>query len=110
MTAVTYTGILLALVATTAYNVGLIQEKRALGEIPALDIHRVLHAGSEPAVTIHAYSPPLLRLGSYEVEPSGQLRRPSVSSETELRPQTGDGHRTIDGANAAVRASFMAAW
>jgi len=39
---VTYTGILLALVATTAYNVGLIQEKRALGQIPALDIRRVL--------------------------------------------------------------------
>jgi len=38
---VTYTGILLALVATTAYNVGLIQEKRALGQIPALDIRRV---------------------------------------------------------------------
>ena len=42
MTAVTYTGILLALVATTAYNVGLIQEKRALGQMPALDIRRVL--------------------------------------------------------------------
>jgi drug/metabolite transporter (DMT)-like permease len=39
---VTYTGILLALVATTAYNVGLIQEKRALGQMPALDIRRVL--------------------------------------------------------------------
>ena len=42
MSTVTYTGILLALVATTAYNVGLIQEKRALGQIPALDIRRVL--------------------------------------------------------------------
>jgi len=42
VTAVTYTGILLALVATTAYNVGLIQEKRALGQMPALDIRRVL--------------------------------------------------------------------
>jgi len=42
VSAVTYTGILLALVATTAYNVGLIQEKRALGEMPALDIRRVL--------------------------------------------------------------------
>ena len=42
MSTVTYTGILLALVATTAYNVGLIQEKRALGQIRALDIRRVL--------------------------------------------------------------------
>jgi drug/metabolite transporter (DMT)-like permease len=40
--AVIYTGILLALVATTAYNVGLILEKRALGQMPALDIRRVL--------------------------------------------------------------------
>jgi drug/metabolite transporter (DMT)-like permease len=39
---VTYTGILLALVATTAYNVGLILEKRALGQMAALDIRRVL--------------------------------------------------------------------
>ena len=42
MSTVTYTGILLALVATTAYNVGLILEKRALGQMAALDIRRVL--------------------------------------------------------------------
>ncbi len=51
----------------------------------ASDIHRVLHAGDGPAVTVHAYSPPLLRMGSYTVEPSGQLRRHAVSYETELR-------------------------
>lgn len=51
----------------------------------ASDIHRVLHAGSEPAVTIHAYSPPLVRMGSYAIEPSGQLRRHAVSYEEELR-------------------------
>lgn len=51
----------------------------------ASDIHRVLHAGGEPAVTIHAYSPPLVRMGSYSVESSGQLRRHAVSHETELR-------------------------
>jgi predicted metal-dependent enzyme (double-stranded beta helix superfamily) len=54
-------------------------------EFGASDIHRVLHAGVEPAVTIHAYSPPLIRMGSYTVEPSGQLRRHSVSHEQELR-------------------------
>ncbi|MGH3179240.1 MAG: DMT family transporter, partial [Streptosporangiaceae bacterium] len=42
MSTVTYTGILLALVATTAYNVGLILEKRALGQMPVLNIRRVL--------------------------------------------------------------------
>jgi hypothetical protein len=51
----------------------------------ASDIHRVLHAGEGPAVTIHAYSPPLLRMGSYSVEESGQLRRFAVSYEDELR-------------------------
>jgi predicted metal-dependent enzyme (double-stranded beta helix superfamily) len=52
----------------------------------ASDIHRVLHAGDEPAVTIHAYSPPLVRMGAYVVEPDGQLRRHAVSYEDELRP------------------------
>ncbi|HEV7482472.1 MAG TPA: hypothetical protein VGO13_05170 [Solirubrobacterales bacterium] len=51
----------------------------------ASDIHRVLHAGTEPAVTIHAYSPPLTRMGSYTIESSGQLRRQAVSHEQELR-------------------------
>jgi len=50
----------------------------------AADIHRVLHAGEGPAVTIHAYSPPLMRMGSYTVEPTGQLRRHAVSYEEEL--------------------------
>ncbi len=50
----------------------------------ASEIHRVLHAGSLPAVTIHAYSPPLVRMGSYSVEPNGQLRRHAVSYEQEL--------------------------
>ena len=38
-----WSGILLALLATTAYNVGLILEKRALGQMPTLEIRRVLH-------------------------------------------------------------------
>jgi predicted metal-dependent enzyme (double-stranded beta helix superfamily) len=52
----------------------------------AFDIHRVLHAGAEPAVTIHAYSPPLWRMGAYLVEPDGTLQRHSVSYAEELRP------------------------
>jgi len=51
----------------------------------ASDIHRVLHAGTEPAVTIHAYSPPLVRMGSYAIETDGRLRRHAVSYEDELR-------------------------
>jgi hypothetical protein len=48
-------------------------------------IHRMsgLAAGS---VSIHAYSPPLWRLGQYSVGGSGALRRTSVSYAEELRP------------------------
>jgi predicted metal-dependent enzyme (double-stranded beta helix superfamily) len=55
----------------------------------ASDIHRVRHAGTEPAVTIHAYSPPLWRMGAYEVSPAGELRRHAVSYAEELRPLAG---------------------
>ncbi|MEA2396661.1 MAG: hypothetical protein QOK25_217 [Thermoleophilaceae bacterium] len=50
------------------------------------DIHRVAHAGSAPAVTIHAYSPPLSRMGAYETAPTGELQRHSISYVEELRP------------------------
>ena len=52
----------------------------------ASDIHRVRHAGAEPAVTLHAYSPPLWRMGTYEVQSEGRLLRHSVSYAEELRP------------------------
>ena len=52
----------------------------------ASDIHRVLHAGTGPAVTIHAYSPPLSRMGAYEIAPTGELARHSISYEQELQP------------------------
>ena len=52
----------------------------------AADIHRVRHTGTGPAVTIHAYSPPLWRMGAYEILPGGELRRHSLSYAEELRP------------------------
>jgi hypothetical protein len=48
-------------------------------------IHRVLHAGDGPAVTIHAYSPPLQRTGAYRVSEDGELERESQPCEVELR-------------------------
>jgi predicted metal-dependent enzyme (double-stranded beta helix superfamily) len=48
-------------------------------------IHRVSCA-SERAVSIHAYSPPLWRLGQYTIDPEGALHRLSVSYADELRP------------------------
>jgi hypothetical protein len=48
-------------------------------------IHRLTgrDAGS---VSIHAYSPPLWRMGQYVLTPTGVLRRTSVSYADELRP------------------------
>src|SRR5262249_19002493 len=45
--------------------------------VPPVAIHRVMHAGTVPAVTIHAYSPPLTRTGVYRVGDSGELQRES---------------------------------
>ena len=53
------------------------------------DIHRVMHAGDVPAVTLHAYSPPLEALGAYLVEPSGLLRRFVQPASEELAPLAG---------------------
>jgi predicted metal-dependent enzyme (double-stranded beta helix superfamily) len=50
------------------------------------DIHRVSHAGADPAVTLHVYSPPLLRMGSYVIGEDGVLARHPMSYLEELRP------------------------
>ena len=52
--------------------------------VPPVAIHRVLHVGEAPAVTIHAYSPPLVRTGAYRIGSNGELERESQSSEVEL--------------------------
>ena len=48
-------------------------------------IHR-LNGAVEGSVSIHAYSPPLWRMGQYAVNDAGVLRRVSVSYADELRP------------------------
>ena len=55
-------------------------------EFEATDIHRVVHPGGEPAVSIHSYSPPLRGMGSYVIEPTGALRRHALPTTEELRP------------------------
>jgi hypothetical protein len=50
------------------------------------DIHRVRHAGSDPAVTLHVYSPPLERMGAYAMNDDGVLVRHPMASTEELRP------------------------
>lgn len=55
--------------------------------VPPAVIHRVLHAGEGPAVTIHAYSPPLVRTGAYRIGPDDELQRELLSLEDELRAE-----------------------
>ncbi len=50
------------------------------------DIHRVRHCGPDPAVTIHVYSPPLMRMGAYEIGEGGVLARHPMTYREELRP------------------------
>ena len=79
----------------------LIEERLVLGgpphrrELPAGDgtrfdpshVHRLrLADGEVQAISVHAYSPPLWRLGVYSVDEDGVLRRESVSYAEELRP------------------------
>lgn len=56
----------------------------AVFNVPSVAIHRVLHAGDEPAVTIHAYSPPLTRMGAYRIGADGDLQRELLPFEVEL--------------------------
>jgi predicted metal-dependent enzyme (double-stranded beta helix superfamily) len=55
-------------------------------QFSASDIHRVRHTGADPAVSIHAYSPPLVRMGAYEIDDHGVLARHPMSYLEELRP------------------------
>jgi hypothetical protein len=48
-------------------------------------IHRLVGA-QDRSVSIHAYSPPLWRLGQYAIDCDGVMRRQSISYAEELRP------------------------
>lgn len=55
-------------------------------DFSSADIHRMAHAGGGPAISIHAYSPPLRQMGSYAVGAGGVLQRMPVPYSEELRP------------------------
>ena len=48
-------------------------------------IHR-LNGAVHGSISVHAYSPPLWRMGQYAVNDAGVLRRVSLSYADELRP------------------------
>ena len=52
--------------------------------VPRSAIHRIRHAGQEPAITLHAYSPPLSSVGTYEVDENGALLRHPRPAEVPL--------------------------
>lgn len=52
--------------------------------VAAGEIHRARHAGDEPAVSLHAYSPPLDRMGTYAVGDGGRLLRQPVGGDQML--------------------------
>ena len=58
----------------------------AVFDFDASHVHRMNQDSADPAVSIHAYSPPLWRLGTYAVGSDGTLRRESISYAEELRP------------------------
>jgi hypothetical protein len=51
-------------------------------------IHR-LSGEDAQSVSLHAYSPPLWRLGQYAIDDDGLMRRHSISYADELRPLAG---------------------
>lgn len=63
---------------------------------PPSHVHRVHGVGETPAVSIHAYSPPLRRLGVYGLSDDGVLRRESVAATHELRSDPAPGPANQD--------------
>ena len=51
-------------------------------------IHAVAHHAGEPAVSIHAYSPPLLCVGQYRRDGQGRLLRSPEHGRKELQDAT----------------------
>ena len=51
-------------------------------------IHSVAHGEGAPAVSIHCYSPPLMKVGQYRVDAEGVLRRDAEHGRRELVDET----------------------
>lgn len=55
---------------------------------PLGHVHDVINTAVEPAVSVHAYSPPLTAMSYYRVEPGGRLRRTRSELTTEPEAAT----------------------
>jgi hypothetical protein len=78
----------------------LVRVEFAAGETFRFDgahIHRMRHAAGTVALTVHVYSPPLGRVGAYELSADGTLRRHSMAGDEELRASdTFKEHRSVE--------------
>jgi Cysteine dioxygenase type I len=54
-------------------------------DFDASHVHRMRKDDAALAVSIHAYSPPLWRMGAYDIDADGSLRRRSIAYDEELR-------------------------
>jgi hypothetical protein len=61
-------------------------ERGATASFDASHVHRLQHTGDRPTVTLHAYSPPLVRMGAYVVREDGVLERRTIPASEELKP------------------------
>jgi predicted metal-dependent enzyme (double-stranded beta helix superfamily) len=55
------------------------------------DVHRIVHAGTQPTVAIHVYSPPLRNQGVYSRGDRGQLQRHPLDHGAEVKPPVAAG-------------------
>src|ERR1700710_366416 len=55
---------------------------------PAGYVHWAAQGEGEPAVSIHCYSPPLMKVGQYRVDPEGVLQRDAEHGRRELVDET----------------------
>jgi predicted metal-dependent enzyme (double-stranded beta helix superfamily) len=72
-------------------------------------IHSVSHRAGEPAVSIHAYSPPLTCVGQYRADGDGRLRREPEHGRRELADSSIPvGANRVDGSRRPGRPSDLA--
>jgi hypothetical protein len=60
------------------------REAGSLLQFDSAYIHGLRHAGGPPATSIHVYSPALWRMGHYEPDAGGAVRRMSITYADEL--------------------------
>jgi quercetin dioxygenase-like cupin family protein len=83
-------GVVQGVLSESNPRIGGVHAHRLIGEGSSFSfgpdhIHR-LTGEADHTISLHAYSPPLWRLGQYTIDDSGVLRRVSVCYADELRP------------------------